>query len=72
MMIKPFPSCPLNMDFFFSDFTRRFLSLLQSDFLNIDVSVALDLVEANLSSKTNLKGEFIKQDLSKFFSLYEL
>lgn len=52
MMIKSLPDCELNMTFFFEDFSRRFVSLLYSDFSNIDLTVALDLVDANLSSKS--------------------
>lgn len=58
MMLKTLPNCNLNMDFFFQDFSKRFLSLLPSDFKNLDIFVALDLVDANVSSKTSCQGSF--------------
>lgn len=72
MMIKKLSSSLLNFDFFFQDFQKRFISLLNLDFNKIDLQISLDLIDANLSSKSLVQGEFSPTDLSLYFSAFDL
>lgn len=64
MMLKPFSNFELNCPYFFNDFSSRFLSLLNYDFNHIDLTVSLDMVDANLSSKAEKNEEFEHHSLS--------
>lgn len=72
MMIKSLPNFSLNLDHFCSDFSKRFLSLLNFDFNTVDSIVALDMVDANLSSKTDEKKGFENRQCSLYFSPSDL
>lgn len=72
MMMKPLSQSKLNLDFFFDDYKNRLTSLLRMDLNKIDTHTALDIVDANVTSKTSEMKGFVKTDFSHFLSSFDL
>jgi N-acetyltransferase 10 len=50
IMMKPLFNCSLNLDFFFEQFRKKFISLLCSDFRSMDLFTGLALLKPSLST----------------------
>lgn len=69
MMIKSLDNSNLNFEFFFEQYKKRFVKLLKSDFIDLDLTIAFDILDPNLTIKKNVESEE-KKNLKTNFDLY--
>lgn len=62
MMLKPLNNNNINFEFYFNDFRRRFVKLLDSDFKSMDLATAIDIIQPNLNSELSSDVEMSKKD----------